>query len=306
MLRFKKMGKWIEFTIQDNWSGITVDSIFREKWKAPKKFIHTFRTEKKVTVDGEPVNWDAPLATGSKVQVRLFDEETSDLKPAFLDVPVLYEDDHLIVFNKPPFMRVHPNSIEDVGTLAQAAAFHVQAQGELTCVRHIHRLDKDTTGAILFSKHSLVGALLDQMLEKREIKRTYLAIIDGIFPQKKGIFTDPIGRDRHHPTKRRVSSTGQKAITHFKTIKIDQKKRLTMVKCWLDTGRTHQIRVHFSHAGFPLAGDAVYGGRPVFKRQALHAVKLEFTHPLTGEFIVCHAPFTDNPVIFKDIDIYSI
>jgi 23S rRNA pseudouridine1911/1915/1917 synthase len=144
------------------------------------------------------------------------------------------------------------------------------------------------------------------MLEKRDIKRTYLAIVQGTLPNKKGTINEPIGRDRHHATRRRVSPTGQKAVTHYEVLKADQRRKLSLVKCQLDTGRTHQIRVHFSSINHPLAGDELYGGKPIFPRQALHAVKLEFIHPFTNEKIICHAPFLDDHKIFTDIDPYTI
>ncbi|MGA9225314.1 MAG: RluA family pseudouridine synthase, partial [Mesobacillus sp.] len=143
-------------------------------------------------------------------------------------------------------------------------------------------------------------------LEDRQIKRTYLALADGIIRQNKGTINQPIGRDRHHPTKRRVSETGQKAITHFKVLERFKQKDLTLLQCSLDTGRTHQIRVHFSHLGHPLAGDSLYEGSTDFNRQALHAVKLELFHPFTQEKIICHAPFIDQPPIFFNINPYDI
>ena len=169
-------------------------------------------------------------------------------------------------------------------------------------MRHVHRLDRDTTGALLFAKHPFVGSMLDRMLEDREIKRTYLAMVHGMIPDKKGTIQASIGRDRHHATRRRVSPSGQPATTFFEVLKVDNKKKLLLVKCSLATGRTHQIRVHFSHMDHPLVGDLLYGGKPIFQRQALHAVKLEFKHPFTEEVITCHAPFLDTPEIFTDID----
>lgn len=306
MLLTKKIGKWYEIIIPKEWNEVTVDGIFREKWQVPKKITHFFRTQKKVHLNGEPANWNVPLSTGTRMQILLFEEEEFSMSPAFIDVEILFEDDHLIVFNKPPFINTHPNSEGDNETLANAAAFYLLAKGEIRNIRHIHRLDRDTSGAILFAKHPLAGALLDKMLENREIKRTYLALVQGILYRKQGTIHEPIGRDRHHATRRRVSPAGQDAITHYKVLKEDPKKQISIIKCWLDTGRTHQIRVHLSHIGHPIAGDVLYGGKPIYKRQALHAAKLEFKHPLTEEVIVCHAPFIDNPPIFRNISVETI
>ncbi len=305
MLKTTRKGNWMEIITQKKWEGKTIEDIFRKEWEVPKKLTHLFRMENTVLVNGLRANWNHPLKNGDRVLIKLFEE----VAPAssldfFYDIQVLYEDDHVIVFNKPANMSTHPNDENDKGTLLHAAQFHVQSNGEKLTIRQVHRLDKDTTGAILFAKHALSGAILDRMLEKHEIKRTYLAIVDGHIKKKKAIISEPIGRDRHHATRRRVSPSGQAAVTHYQVFK--EEKGHSYVKCWLETGRTHQIRVHFSHIGHPLVGDRLYGGKPLFKRQALHAAKLEFTHPITGENIICYAPFIDQPPIFKGIDVYNI
>jgi 23S rRNA pseudouridine1911/1915/1917 synthase len=307
MLQTKRKGKWLEIIVPHEWDGITLDDLFRKVWESPKKLTYQFRIENKVLVNGNKPNWNRPLVLGNKIMVLLFEDYFGEIPASYHEVPILYEDDHLIVFNKPAFMSTHPNNIEvEKDTLLNAALYYLQSKGEFCNLRHIHRLDRDTTGAILFAKHALAGAVLDRMLEQRKIKRTYIAIVNGFLPSKKGTIHESIGRDRHHATKRRVSSSGQDAITHFQVIRVDKEAKHTYVRCWLDTGRTHQIRVHFSHIGHPLAGDILYGGGTLFERQALHAAKLEFSHPITGERISCHAPFVDQPPIFKGINFEDI
>ncbi|MBS4188709.1 RluA family pseudouridine synthase [Bacillus sp. FJAT-49705] len=285
----KRFGDWYELTIPFDWDGFTIDFILRNVWKASKKQIHTMRMEKQIKINGEFMNWNNPLQLGDRLQLRLFLDEDFGVIPEYAEVEILYEDDHMIVFNKPANMDTHPNEPEQTNTLSNAAAFHLQAQGDFRRIKHIHRLDRDTTGAVLFAKHALAGGILDKMLEERTIKRTYLALVHGRVKTKKGSIREPIGRDRHHPTRRRVSPSGQPAITHYELIKSYPKQNLSLLKCQLDTGRTHQIRVHLSHIGHPLAGDLLYGGQPIFNRQALHAVKLEIPHPFTMEKISCFA-----------------
>ncbi|RSD29206.1 RluA family pseudouridine synthase [Mesobacillus subterraneus] len=306
MIQTNKKGDWFEMIIPASWEQYTLESLFKGFWKAPKKVVHQFRLDKKVLINGVQPDWTQPLKKGQRIQLKLFTEKALTVIPEYHDIGIIYEDDHLIVFNKPAGMDTHPNERGQTGTLANAAAFHVQSNGEASNPRHIHRLDRDTTGAILFAKHAFIAAILDKMLEERFIKRTYLALADGIIRQKKGTFNKPIGRDRHHPTKRRVSETGQNAVTHFKVLRQMKEENLTLVQCTLETGRTHQIRVHFSDFKHPLAGDALYGGSETFQRQALHAVKLEFIHPFTQEKIECHAPFIDQPPIFLNIELYDI
>jgi 23S rRNA pseudouridine1911/1915/1917 synthase len=305
MLKTTRKGNWMEIITPKSWNGKTIEDIFRTVWEVPKKLTHLYRMEHNVLVNGIKASWKFPLNLGDKVLIKLSaEEELNDTPHFFHDVQVLFEDDHVIVFNKPAFMNTHPNDEMDENTLLHAAQFYLYSKGDQVDIRHVHRLDRDTTGAILFAKHALAGAILDRMLEKHELKRTYIAIVHGHLKKQQGTIHEPIGRDRHHPTRRRVSPSGQDAITHYQVIKFE--KGHSYIKCWLETGRTHQIRVHLSHIGNPLVGDILYGGKPLFKRQALHAAKLEFTHPITGEEICCYAPFIDQPPMFVGIDVNSL
>lgn len=307
MLTTMRMGEWFQIIVPIEWTGKNVADIFRDVWEAPKKITHSFRMEDKVLINGDRANWNMPLTPGLKLHVKLFEDEELQITPTYINVDILYEDDHVLVINKPPFMTTHPNDPKaDHNTLVNAVQYYLQSNGELRNIRQIHRLDRDTSGAIILAKHALAGAILDNLLVKRDIKRTYLALVHGVVKQQRGTIKEPIGRDRHHPTKRRVSPSGQEALTHYTVLKVDKTNKQSYIKCWLDTGRTHQIRVHLSHLGHPLVGDTLYGGMPIVKRQALHAAKLEFIHPFTQENIICHAPLLDHPVIFKDIDIYSL
>ncbi|MBY0144932.1 RluA family pseudouridine synthase [Neobacillus niacini] len=306
MLKTVQKGNWMEIITPEKWEGKSIEDIFRKEWEVSKKLTHLFRMENKVFVNGSKAAWGSPLKLGDRVLIKIFEEEEPNFIPSFFyDIQVLFEDEHVIVFNKPAFMSTHPNDDTDKNTLLNAAQFYLHSKGEKEFdIRHVHRLDKDTTGAILFAKHALAGSILDRMLEKHELKRTYLAIVQGHIRKKKGSIHEPIGRDRHHSTRRRVSPSGQDALTHYQVIK--EHTNTSYVKCWLETGRTHQIRVHLSHIGHPLIGDTLYGGKPLFNRQALHAAKLEFIHPITEEKVICYAPFLDQPPLFKGIDIHSL
>ncbi|KAF0815631.1 MULTISPECIES: RluA family pseudouridine synthase [unclassified Cytobacillus] len=304
MVKIQRFGEWCEIEVPARWEGYSIDYIFRTLWGAPKKQTHNMRMKKQVLYNNEPANWTNPVHAGDKLKFHFFVDEDPGVIPSYYEVDVLFEDDHMLVLNKPAGMDTHPNSPDQMNTLANAAAFHMQMQGEYRAIKHIHRLDRDTTGAILFAKHALAGAILDKELQERRIKRTYLALVHGEMSKNKGTIREPIGRDRHHPTRRRVSPGGQPAATNYEIIEYFRKQNLSLIKCRLDTGRTHQIRVHLSCIGHPLAGDTLYGGKPVFARQALHAVKMEIPHPFSEEAIVCHAPFLDDPGIFKAIDPY--
>ncbi|MGM0864078.1 MAG: RluA family pseudouridine synthase [Bacillota bacterium] len=291
-MKSQKKGELFELVVPDKWKNVTIETILRNHWQAPKKLIHSMRMAGDIKVNGNSISWTQPLSPGDTLQLHLFKEVGYDVPPTYGEIDVLFEDDHLIVVNKPAGIDTHPNHPNETETLANLVAFHYQARGENCRVQHIHRLDHDTSGAIIFAKHPLSKAILDRLLTERQIKRTYRALVHGRLKQKKGTISEPIGRDRHHNTRRRVSPSGQDAITHYKVL--EYKNPFTLVEVQLDTGRTHQIRVHMSHIGHPLVGDILYGGRPIFNRQALHAARISFPHPLTGEWIECEADCADD------------
>lgn len=288
MLISSTKGEWFELLIPYEWDGLSIEQLFKNIWKAPKKQIHLFKMNKEVIVNGQPANWSTPLKKGERLNIKLFKDEEFGVIPTFMQVDILYEDDHLLIVNKPNGVNTHPNLPEDDDTLANGVAFHLLTKGEQRHIKHIHRLDRDTSGVVLFAKHALIGALLDKLLEERKIKRTYVALVQGKLTRKKGTIDAPIGRDRHHPTKRRVSPTGQPALTRYKVV--EKNRQSTKIKCQLETGRTHQIRVHLSSIGHPIIGDKLYGEEKFTEPLYLHAEELQFRHPLTFEEIHIYCP----------------
>ncbi|MDQ0214713.1 23S rRNA pseudouridine1911/1915/1917 synthase [Oikeobacillus pervagus] len=294
MIKTLRKKHLFEVICPSHWEGETLEDVLKTRWKVPKKWMHEWRMKKSVMLNDKVVHWRTKLVKGDRIQLPLFQETPFEFQPYKREVEILYEDEHMLIANKPAGMKTHPNDQRDRQTLLQAVIFHLQKKGEHCFIRHVHRLDENTSGAVLFAKHPLAYSLLSSMLEKRDIKRTYWAIVHGPFKKTHGMIEEPIGRDRHHPTRRRVSKTGQKAITHYRVIKTDSIKNLSLLECTLDTGRTHQIRVHLSYIHHPLAGDQLYGGKPIFPRPALHARKIEWFHPFTEKNMKCQAPFLDE------------
>ncbi len=285
----------MELMIPAIWTGLTIQKLLQEVWQAPKGLLHQWRMDKGVKLQNESVPWNTEFQEGQKLQLHLFRHEEYGVEPEFLSIEPIFEDEHLLIVNKPFAMDTHPNQPGQGGTLANGVAFHWQVHGLSTKVRHIHRLDRDTTGGVVFAKHALSGAILDRMLAAREIKRTYHAFVQGLPKQKKGTIHEPIGRDRHHPTRRRVSDRGDHAITHYKVIETFPKHDLSLLELQLETGRTHQIRVHLSHIGHPIVGDSLYGGQTRrFDRQALHAGRIELVHPFTREALSVDIPWPSD------------
>ncbi|MBD2844626.1 RluA family pseudouridine synthase [Paenibacillus sp. IB182496] len=205
-------------------------------------------------------------------------------------VPILHEDDYCLVLDKPAGMAVHPSGPAHGGTLDEQALRHMLRTGQRVRTRHIHRLDDDTSGPVLYSKNDLAQWKLDEAMRAKQIDRVYLALAHGRIGPNRGTIDRPIGRDRHHAARRRVSSSGDAATTHYEVV--ERYADTTLVRAWLETGRTHQLRVHFSSLGHPLVGDALYGGAPRqgIRAQALHGEVLRFPHPWSGARItVCAA-----------------
>ncbi|MNI21989.1 Ribosomal large subunit pseudouridine synthase D [compost metagenome] len=226
----------------------------------------------------------------NKLLLHLFPPQTATFQPEYSHLDVLFEDDFCMVVNKPAGMPVHPTEPGKGGTLANAVAYYYEATGQACTVRHIHRLDGDTTGAVLYAKNEIAHMRLDEAMREQRIDRQYVAVAEGIFLNAKGTIDEPIGRDRHHSGKRRVTFGGDEAITHYWVEK--QFAQAALVRLELETGRTHQIRVHLSHMGHPLIGDAMYGGSVKrLQRQALHGERLLFEHPLTGVTHNIHTPW---------------
>lgn len=207
-------------------------------------------------------------------------------------IRILYEDDYCIVADKPAGMPVHASRPGQTGTLDEAVAGHMLAKGDPLPVRHIHRLDEDTSGPVLYSTNDMAHWRLDEAMRAKAIDRRYIAVVEGRLRPAAGRIDLPIGKDRHHGSRRRVTPNGDAAVTHYETVSCDG--RLSLVRIRLETGRTHQIRVHMSHLGHPLIGDKLYGGSAeLLDRQALHGERLQFAHPLTGDTVEVEAPWPD-------------
>ncbi|WP_046228401.1 RluA family pseudouridine synthase [Paenibacillus dauci] len=229
---------------------------------------------------------------GDRIRLRLFPAVEYGFEPRY-DHPaeILYEDDYVLVAHKPAGMAVHPSDPQDTRiTLAHAIAAHYESTGQDCAVRHVHRLDEDTTGPVLYAKNEFALSLLDEQMRDKDIGRRYIALVQGNVNEQLTVIDEPIGKDRHHKQRRRVSPGGQSAVTYIE--KIAGTKAASLVRLKLETGRTHQIRVHMSCMGHPLIGDSLYGGRSdLLNRQALHGEQLVFIHPWTAEEIVVNDPW---------------
>jgi 23S rRNA pseudouridine1911/1915/1917 synthase len=232
-----------------------------------------------IYVNGKFVTVRHVLRAGEVLEVRFPPEQRSaDMVPQPLPLSIVYEDDYLLVVNKPPFMSTIPSREHPTGTLANALLYYYDQQQLPTTIHVVTRLDRDTSGLLLVAKHRHVHHLLSELQKRGQIKRRYEAVCHGQLSQEKGTIDAPIGRKSDSIIEREVREDGQRAVTHFQVIK--RMQHYTHVSLQLETGRTHQIRVHMSHIGHPLVGDELYGGsREKLSRQALHSKELSFFHP---------------------------
>ena len=228
------------------------------------------------------------VRTGDVLTIIL--DEEIDFIPENKHLNIIYEDEYLLIVDKPAGLMVHPDSKSKTGCLVNYVAGYYKALGINRSVKYLHRIDTDTSGLVMFAKDVLTASYFNYLISTHEIKRSYYAIISGVMNPEEGVIDLPIGEHRHINGKRRVSKTGQSAITYYKTVK-KLKGGNSLVFVTLSTGRNHQIRVHFSHFNHPLLGDLMYGGsQKQIKRQALHSAVLDFCEPYTFKSIHLESP----------------
>lgn len=248
-----------------------------------------------VTVNGEPVKPKYKLAVGDKVVVQPEKPQKIDLEPENIPLDIVYEDDDVIVVNKPQGMVVHPAPGHPNHTLVNALLYH----SPLSTIKGefrpgiVHRIDKDTSGLLMIAKNDLAHRSLAAQLKAKTNEREYVALVHGVIKEERGTIDAPLGRSKKDRKKQAVVEDGRHAVTHFKVL--ERFQHYTLVSCRLETGRTHQIRVHMKYIGHPLAGDPLYGPRKTLPSngQYLHARLLGFKHPRTGKQMTFTSPLPE-------------
>ena len=285
----------IEYTVTKEDGIITAGDIMRQRLSLSSREVSRCKSfDDGVMLDGAPIRIITELNPGQTLAVRIYEdiENGSEIVPSDIPVDIVYEDEDLILLNKPGDMVVHPSYAHFSDSLSNALAGLYKRRGEEHIMRVIGRLDRETSGLIIFAKNRHSAALLSKQGQNMSKRKEYLALCSGIFENPEGTVDAPIERIPGQRMIREVREDGKKAITHYKVIKAF--KNCSLVRLRLDTGRTHQIRVHMAYLGHPLLGDNFYGKEISenygLTRAALHAAHLEFDQPITGEKLFFEAP----------------
>ena len=294
-------------------SGKRIDVVAAAMWpEFSREKIKQWIAAGDLQVDGG--TWPAKkrVQGGEMVELNAFIEVQTEAQAENIPIDIVFEDDYVCVVNKPAGLVVHPAAGNRTGTLLNALLYYCPAQEALPRAGIVHRLDKDTTGLMVVAKTLQAHTSLVRQLQKKTVFREYLAVVNGV-PTAGGSVDAPIGRHRQQRTRMAVVNSGKAAVTHYK---LEEKYRAqSLLRCRLETGRTHQIRVHMSHIGYPLVGDRAYGGKPKppvaaseglrtqlqgFSRQALHARNLGLLHPNSGKEMLWQAPVPQDLQLLVD------
>jgi len=285
----------IAVTVEPGEAGMTVRRLLERRLGVSRKLLSRLKmTEEGLTLNGERVYTSHKVAAGDVVALRMEEERSDDILPQPMALDIVYEDDYLLVVNKPAGIVVHPTHGHYTDTLANGVVHHWQERGENVRFRPVHRLDQDTSGVVAIAKNGYIHQQLSEQLQRDEVDKSYIAYVYGVPEPKEGTIDQPIDRNPDSPHVRIVTPTGYPSVTHYETLAVYRSESAAKVRLKLETGRTHQIRVHMQHIGCPLAGDRMYGmpaeqmagwmtgAEEAAGRQALHAAELELTHPMTG------------------------
>ncbi|MDQ0361660.1 RluA family pseudouridine synthase [Breznakia pachnodae] len=279
-----------------------IDRFLGDRLDLSRSRIQTLVTDGDILVNGDVVKSNYRLKEDDEIMIHIPENEEYEVLAEDIPIDIVYEDDDVMVVNKPKGMVVHPAPGNLHGTLVNAILYHCKDLSGINGVLRpgiVHRIDKDTSGLLIIAKNDKAHQSLSEQLQSKTVSRKYYALVHGEIPHEYGTIDAPIGRDVKDRKRMCVCEQNSKdAVTHFRVI--ERFDDYTLIECSLETGRTHQIRVHMKYIKFPIVGDETYSYKKTMDTsgQLLHAYELEFTHPTTGEKVVVQA---DMPDVFKEV-----
>ncbi len=277
-----------------------VKQMLKEEFGISDRLLLKLKANQKIYRNSRIARVNEEVHRNDVIEVFLdFEEDNSNIVPTKMDLSILYEDEALLILNKPPFLPIHPSRMHYEDSLSNGVKYYFEQIGLKKKIRPINRLDRDTSGIVLFAKNEYVQECLVRQMKQKCFKKEYIAIVEGILEKKIGTIHLPIARKLGSIIEREVciDGCGEEAITHYEVMK-ETSNNQSVVNILLETGRTHQIRVHFSYIGHPIVGDTLYGScnnmTPVIQRQALHAYQVSFLHPITKEQMTFSCPLPED------------
>lgn len=277
-------GTTITYTVSADESGLTMKSFLRQRKGISRKLLVRMKQEQSIFLNGTFTYLDHPITAGDVITMKMPEEESENIIPQNMELDIQFEDEDIMVLNKPANQCVHPTLLHPDGTLANGVVHYWMEQGFNRKFRAVNRLDKNTTGLLIVAKNQYAHQQLSITQRQNQLTRIYEALVHGNLNKEEGTIQAPIARRSESLVEREVREDGQDAVTHFNVLR--ELKGASYVQLKLETGRTHQIRVHMSYIGHPLLGDDLYGGsKDWMDRQALHARYLSFPHPRTKKIM---------------------
>ena len=289
------MNRTIEYHIDETDAGLRVEQFLRRKGYSLQSLAEIKRMPKSVIVNGIHYYMNQYLKPGDRLSIHICEDKCSEkIPPVQMPLDIIYEDEDIIVINKPAGMPIHPSMNNYTNSMANALAWYYQEQGKPFIFRCCNRLDRDTSGLTVVAKHLVSGSIISTMVKERKFHREYLAIVRGHIDPPCGTIDAPLARKPGTIIERTVDwENGECAVTHYQFVK--EANGHSLISLQLETGRTHQIRIHMKHLGYPLIGDYLYNpDMEYIHRQALHSHRIAFTHPITGKAMEFTAPLPED------------